>query len=337
MEFTGERYVPGTPGLEDLYIEHMSRYAFASDIARGRKVLDVGCGTGYGTHLMALRGAELAVGIDISPEAIDFARGRYQHSQLRYAVMNANHLGLAQEFDLVTAFEVIEHVEDAPGLLNEIKGIISDTAVLLVSTPNRITYLAGGPEGKNPFHTREYDIMEFTELLGSVFPYVRIFGQSWVEGITLVPHPGLLKATTFRTGKLPHENGSLPYRLFSCEPPYFVGVCAKRDIVRSTCSKLTPVVIHSIAPRFERLKQAMGQLQHRFDERGTWALSIEAELHKRDGIIEGLQRELRDLRAQFDDRGRWAKSLDGQLQAKELQVKRLTQENQELRQMLEPV
>ena len=117
MEFTGERYVPGEQGLEELYVEHMSRYVFAGDIAVGRRVLDLGCGCGYGAHYMAIRGASLVVGIDSSEEAVDFAASHYSHPRLRFAVMDACGLSVRQGFDLVTCFEVIEHVSNAPGVL----------------------------------------------------------------------------------------------------------------------------------------------------------------------------------------------------------------------------
>ena len=111
MEFTGERLVPGVDGLEELYAEHMSRYLLASLLASQRRVLDVGSGCGYGSHLIAAAGAREVVGVDISPEAVDFANGRYSRDGLVYRVMDARRLDLEGSFGLVTCFELIEHVD----------------------------------------------------------------------------------------------------------------------------------------------------------------------------------------------------------------------------------
>ena len=74
-EFTGERVIPGQVDI-DLLNEHMARYAFAARLARGKRALDAGCGAGYGSAELA-RAALSVVGIDSSPDAIEFARATY--------------------------------------------------------------------------------------------------------------------------------------------------------------------------------------------------------------------------------------------------------------------
>src|SRR5215471_366889 len=105
-EFTGERLIPGEVDI-DLLNEHMARYGFAARLARGKRVLDAGCGAGYG-------GAELAdvaacvVGADIAAEAIDFARRNYPRSNLWFERASCSALPhCTGSFDLVVAFEVI--------------------------------------------------------------------------------------------------------------------------------------------------------------------------------------------------------------------------------------
>src|SRR3954466_7962344 len=81
-EFTGERLIPGQ-GDVDLLNEHMARYTFAARLTRGKRVLDAGCGAGYGSAELA-QSALSVVGLDVAPEAIDFANAHYQAPNLRF-------------------------------------------------------------------------------------------------------------------------------------------------------------------------------------------------------------------------------------------------------------
>jgi 2-polyprenyl-3-methyl-5-hydroxy-6-metoxy-1,4-benzoquinol methylase len=71
LPFTGERFIPGTPG--EIWVEHWHRYHFAARWCEGKRVLDVACGEGYGSALLA-RGASRVTGVDISPEAVAHAQ-----------------------------------------------------------------------------------------------------------------------------------------------------------------------------------------------------------------------------------------------------------------------
>src|SRR5215475_3310651 len=81
-EFTGERVIPGEVDI-DLLNEHFARYAFAARLARGKRVLDAGCGAGYGSAELASV-AEQVVGIDRAPDALEFARANYPLEHLRF-------------------------------------------------------------------------------------------------------------------------------------------------------------------------------------------------------------------------------------------------------------
>jgi 2-polyprenyl-3-methyl-5-hydroxy-6-metoxy-1,4-benzoquinol methylase len=164
MEFTGERLVPGVEGVEDLYAEHMSRYLLAARLAAGKSVLDVGCGCGYGTHLLAARGAEHALGVDISPDAVEFAARRYARPNLKFEVMDCRLLPRRRDYDLITCFELIEHVEEDVAVVESLAGALAAGGVCLISTPNASTYVAGGEGGTNPYHAREYHESEFKDL-----------------------------------------------------------------------------------------------------------------------------------------------------------------------------
>src|SRR5712692_7460444 len=107
VEFTGERVIPGQVN-DDLWSEHVARYAYARRYAEGRRVLDAGCGTGYGSAELAQSAASVT-GLDVAPAAIEFARANYPLSNLSFIVGSSIAAPFAaKSFDLVVAFEVIE-------------------------------------------------------------------------------------------------------------------------------------------------------------------------------------------------------------------------------------
>src|SRR5258708_7002533 len=115
LKFTGERIVPEADNCEPLfagkmYQEHLARYLFASQICLGKRVLDVGCGVGYGAHLLARRGATQVTAFDISEDAVQHALKFYAHPRIEYLVTSAEDFSMSGPFDVVTCFELIEHL-----------------------------------------------------------------------------------------------------------------------------------------------------------------------------------------------------------------------------------
>lgn len=161
VEFTGERVVPGQVN-DDLWSEHLARYAFARQYAAARRVLDAGCGTGYGSAELAGVAAQV-VGFDVAREAIDDARSRFSRAGLHFTVASGGSMPFATEaFDLVVAFEVIEHLEDQRGFLKECARVLKPGSLLIVSSPNRLYYAESRAKtGPNPFHTHEFEAVEF--------------------------------------------------------------------------------------------------------------------------------------------------------------------------------
>src|SRR5262245_25833491 len=108
LPFTGERLVPGAEDCEPLFgrkmlQEHSARYLFAGQACAGKRVLDVGCGTGYGAKLLAESGAERVVAFDLSREAIAHAERFYGHPALRFRTASAETFDFGERFDLVTS------------------------------------------------------------------------------------------------------------------------------------------------------------------------------------------------------------------------------------------
>ncbi|HEX7363410.1 MAG TPA: class I SAM-dependent methyltransferase [Bryobacteraceae bacterium] len=300
LAFTGERVVPGRvePAL---WNEHVSRYRFAAVFAEGKRVLDAGCGAGYGTALLAAVARE-AVGFDISREAIEYASAHYPEAKFL--------TGSATEFpaadgsaDLVTAFEIIEHLAEWQRLVEEAYRVLAPGGVFLVSTPNKIDYAeARQRAGPNPFHVHEFELAAFEEAVGGVFPFVRILGQNRQEAMIFAGgHAGRAAPGFIADGQ------SLE------DAQFFLAVCAKEPVGSP------PPYIY------------VGRTGNLLRERERWALSLEREVGRARSKIDDLHREL-------EDRTRWAKSLEGELaaaranlQAAEARIARLLQEREMVR------
>jgi len=134
VEFTGERVIPGQVN-DDLWSEHLARYAYARRYAEGRRVLDAGCGTGYGSAELA-QSALVVTGIDVAPQAIEFARATYPIPSLRFLVSSCAVMPFPENaFDLVVAFEVIEHLPDHRAFLQECARVLTRHGLFIVSSP----------------------------------------------------------------------------------------------------------------------------------------------------------------------------------------------------------
>ena len=172
--FTGERWIPFSPEVEPtferkMYQEHLCRYLFAAQFASGRRVLDVACGVGYGSAVLALKGASAVTGIDLSSESIAFARSVYASDHVRFLEADAQAIPLEDgAFDLVVAFECLEHVQQPERLLSEIRRLLAPGGIALISTPRRKEAL------RSPFHVHEFTFEEFEGALRSHFKEHRL-------------------------------------------------------------------------------------------------------------------------------------------------------------------
>lgn len=174
MRFTGERLTGTVSG--QIEIEHLHRYFFAREMARGKVVLDIACGEGYGASLIA-QTARSVVGMDVSSDAVAHASQSYRQDNLSFRVADARRIDADDDaFDMVASFETLEHFYEHEAFYAELRRVLRPGGLLLISTPDRDVY---SPDGSiaNGYHVRELTRAEFETGLGAVFPHVSILLQ----------------------------------------------------------------------------------------------------------------------------------------------------------------
>src|SRR6201995_770230 len=163
LQLTGERTVPGLAEENYWFRRHEVVYERFADRCAGRDVLEAGCGEGYGADLIA-DVARRVIGLDYDESAVAHVRARYPRVDMRHG--NLAELPLPDgDVDVVVNFQVIEHLWDQGQFAAECLRVLRPGGVLLMSTPNRITFSPGRETPINPFHTRELNAEELTELL----------------------------------------------------------------------------------------------------------------------------------------------------------------------------
>lgn len=331
-EFTGERVIPNLVD-PNLFNEHLARYRFAARFcARSHgpvAVLDAGCGSGYGTAELA--GAASVTAADISAEALIYARENFARPGVRFVNAACEALPFADDaFDLITAFEVIEHLERWPDLLTEARRVLKTSGILLVSTPNKAYYAEMRAKvGPNPFHSHEFEFEEFQAALYAVFPHVRIWAQNHAESIVFAPfHPAgtMLEAG----GDSAPENAHFFVAACSASPlepgEVFAWLPSSGNVLRER--ELHIAKLEGELARkdewLDDLKKSHTLLQAAHDatlaelrDRTLWAQQLDAGIAERSRLIEQLQDEA-------DERLNWIRSLEKQIAGARAQIERLT-------------
>jgi ubiquinone/menaquinone biosynthesis C-methylase UbiE len=334
VEFTGERVVPGQVN-DDLWSEHIARYAFARRYAPGKRVLDAGCGTGYGSAELALSAAAVT-GVDISAEAIEYASASYPLPGVRFLESSCSAVPLpAESFDLVVAFEVIEHLTDYRAFIAEAARLLTREGLLIVSSPNRRYYAeTRAVTGPNPFHEHEFEAGEFVRELEQVFSSVRLLLQNRVESFAF--HP----AVSFWPAEARIDGGGGGAE----DAHFFVGICSAGPLPEPKSFVYVPKAANILRERElhvealqqqlaqvkadrEALLEVTGQLNRELVERAVWGEGLNADLKAAGERIGALQNEVVELatgyqgqvaRMEEEDRVKteWARKASAELEEK---------------------
>jgi SAM-dependent methyltransferase len=177
LELTGERTLPDVPEENYWYRRHLVVYEWIAARVPGLRVIDMACGEGYGSNVLA-SGAASVVGVDANPDA-------HEHARLRYQIPTRPNLRFARELvetfpepaDAVVFLQTIEHVQDAPAVLTHFRSLVGQGGVAFISTPNVLTLAPKGAErSDNPWHVYEYRAGEFEDLCKGTFGSVEMYG-----------------------------------------------------------------------------------------------------------------------------------------------------------------
>jgi SAM-dependent methyltransferase len=289
-EFTGERVVPGLVDA-DLLNEHSARYQFAARFAAGARVLDAGCGSGYGSAELA-RAAAHVTGIDFSTDAIDFASANFSAANLSFQIGNCTALP-SGPFDLIVAFEVIEHLAEWRKFLQEARRAIAPGGRFIVSTPNKLYYAESrGESGTNPFHVHEFEYAEFAAELAEFFPHVQMYLQNHVEAVAFSPLIASSdSASEIHTGQPEPEAAH-----------FFVAVCSAEPLSGAETFVVVPGTGNLLREREHHINLLAGEVA----DKTRWLERSKAEIDDRNREYDELLQMFRRANALVEERNHWA-------------------------------
>lgn len=189
-KFTGERVIEGnTPNR--IWLDHAARYEFATNYVKDKKVLDVACGTGFGSKILQEKGARGVFGVDLSKEAINFASEKYVGNGLKFMIGDVLKINFPDDFfDVIVSFETIEHVKQHEKALSELRRALKPSGLLIISSPNRKLTSPGKSISDSPdnvFHVVEYSCDEFVRILVKYFDVNGLYGQRAINKVLLIP------------------------------------------------------------------------------------------------------------------------------------------------------
>lgn len=214
-----ERMVPEFHKNTLTYAEHMTRYLSAQKLVSGKVVLDIASGSGYGTKIIA-KDAKKVFGVDVDKTSVQYASENYRAKNIEYRVGDGESIPLDDKsVDVVVTFETIEHIKDYKKFIKEMKRVLKDNGIAVVSTPNDLEFAEG-----NHFHLHEFQYDELVELLKKDFKYVSPYFQATWKSVAIGTEDIMFK-----------EGGiELPVINMSPTPPeeylYFYILCSDRII-----------------------------------------------------------------------------------------------------------
>lgn len=297
FEFTGERFVPGVPG--EIAHEHWHRYAFARRFVAGKRTLDVACGEGYGSALLA-GAARSVVGVDVSAEVVAHASSRYRdRPNLRYEVGSAAQLPLPDaSVDAVVSFETIEHLprDDQARMVAEIARVLTPEGVLILSAPNPVEYSAKR-NYRNPFHLHEPARDELEAMIAAHFAACRWYRQRrWFGSALWCEDPGATGFEAWQGSESAVAPAAAPTAMYAV-------VVAARNV-------------HALPPQ----EPALSLFSDASESELARADANAAEILRLDRLLAQRDADLRSVTLQFEAAGRHVVELERAIAGRDARV-----------------
>jgi ubiquinone/menaquinone biosynthesis C-methylase UbiE len=203
-----------------IYAEHVTRYEAVRELVKGKVVLDIACGSGYGSQILSAA-ARQVVGVDIDPGTVKYAQKTYGGSNIEFKVGDGEKIPLEDDsVDVVITYETIEHVKDYKMFMREVSRVLKKDGLAIISTPNDTEFAEG-----NHFHLHEFKYKELLNLVKKHFKNVEPYFQGTWKYVALGRAEELEK-TDFTS--IPTTNYS---PLNEDKYLYFFLLCSNRKII----------------------------------------------------------------------------------------------------------
>lgn len=170
LDFTLERYDPNYDAIffPNVSVPHWVRYRWAAPYCQKKRVLDIACGTGYGTNFLA-KTAVSVLGVDQDANTIAYCQQKYPNC--RFIQGDATTFILNEPVDVVVSLETIEHLQAVDAFLHCVVANLTANGLFICSTPIH------GAAPMSPHHVKEYTPEAFQALLSQFFDTVSLHTQ----------------------------------------------------------------------------------------------------------------------------------------------------------------
>lgn len=296
LPFTGERYTSSVAG--PIRSQHHHRYLFASHFCEGRDVLDIACGEGYGSALLA-RLARSVIGVDVDAGAVGFALRNYVASNLSFRQGDAGRIEDRERFDVVVSFETIEHLADHEAFLNGLKQALRPGGLLILSSPDRDVY-TDADSHENAYHLKELDRAEFKTLVSRRFRHAAFFEQDSITGSLICCEAGASARIDYvssadgrhyrRTNGLPQAHYLIAVASDETLPPISSSVLD--DLHLSKLQQAHEVHAVSLAREVSIRDAEIRRLQKALAEAESRARDLTSDIKQIQDVVEEHQRHL---------------------------------------------
>lgn len=267
---TGERMIPAHHKGGMVYGEHIVRYQAAIELVRGKVVLDIASGSGYGTALLGETAKEV-IGVDVDEPTVQYAAKNYAARNVSFKVGDGIRIPLDDaSVDVVVSFETIEHIDNYRKFMAEVKRVLKPEGLFLLSTPNDAEFIEG-----NHFHIHEFEQKELETLVARYFDHTKSYYQAtWL-------YNALLEESQLKTEwRMPVDTmNTAPIDI--TRAIYFFMLCSNAPIK----TKIAPLGAISEHWSQRQVKEADDAKQQHADE-------LEAKLHAQEAVVNQLEHEL---------------------------------------------
>ncbi|HSH55351.1 MAG TPA: class I SAM-dependent methyltransferase [Candidatus Limnocylindrales bacterium] len=304
LEDTGERMIPAYHKSHMIYGEHIVRYQAAIELVKGKTVLDIASGSGYGVNLLGTMAAKV-YGVDVNSDAIAYAKKNYGNEKTEFILGDGTRIPLDDNsIDVVVSFETIEHIENYRTFMSEVKRVLRSDGLFILSTPNDSEF----PE-TNHFHIHEFERKELENLVRNYFSKTKQYYQgTWLYN-ALVPEEKMMAEWS---GPIETIH-TAPISLEKCL--YFYLLCSNRDIYE----EVKPLAAISEHWSERRKQETEESIRSHINEQGAIIRHHEDSLIRKDAEIQIIIKELEATRKEL---ARIKRSLLGRAYKKLSTIKR---------------